>query len=49
MPWLKQWHNDMDPDYHERLGDFYAGFVGQQLAYLGLTQDDLRQWGCGPG
>ncbi len=49
VPWLKQWHNDMDPDYHERLGDFYAGFVGEQLAYLGLTQDDLRQWGCGPG
>ncbi len=44
VPWLKQWHNDVDPDYHERLGDFYAGFVGQQLAYLGLTQDDLRQW-----
>ena len=49
VPWLKQWHNDLDPDYNERLGDFYAGFVGQQLAYLGLTQDDLRQWGCGPG
>ncbi len=44
VPWLKQWHNDVDPDYHERLGDFYAGFVGQQLAYLGLTQLDLQRW-----
>ena len=23
LPWLKQWHNDIDPDYNERLGDFY--------------------------
>ena len=20
IPWLKQWHNDIDPDYHERMG-----------------------------
>jgi len=25
IPWLKQWHNDMDPEYGERMGDFYEG------------------------
>ena len=44
LPWLKQWHNDIDPDYNERLGDFYEGFVRSQLAYFGLAGDDLRHW-----
>ena len=26
-PWLKQWHNDLDPDLQLRLGDFYRDFV----------------------
>ena len=44
LPWLKQWHNDIDPEYNERLGDFYETFVSSQLAHFGLAQDDLRQW-----
>ena len=44
LPWLKQWHNDIDPEYNERLGDFYETFVQSQLAHFGLAQDDLRQW-----
>src|SRR5436189_219662 len=27
IPWLKQWHNDIDPDYHERMGDFFEIFL----------------------
>jgi hypothetical protein len=27
VPWLKQWHNDLDPTYGQRLGDFYESFV----------------------
>ena len=30
VPWLKQWHNDLDPTYGQRLGDFYASFVAGQ-------------------
>ena len=44
LPWLKQWHNDIDPEYNERLGDFYETFVQSQLAHFGLAQDDLRRW-----
>ena len=44
LPWLKQWHNDIDPEYNERLGDFYETFVQSQLAHFGLAQDDLQQW-----
>lgn len=39
---LKQWHNDIDPEYHQRLGDFYETFLRSELATLGLTEEDLR-------
>ena len=44
LPWLKQWHNDIDEKYHQRLGDLYESFVRSQLAQLDLADDDLRQW-----
>ena len=44
LPWLKQWHNDIDPDYHERMGDFFAIFLQGQLQQCGLTRDDLTRW-----
>ena len=44
LPWLKQWHNDIDEKYHQRLGDLYESFVRSQLAQLDLAEDDLRQW-----
>jgi len=44
LPWLKQWHNDIDPEYHQRLGDFYETFLRSELATLGLTEEDLRAW-----
>ena len=44
LPWLKQWHNDIDPVYHQRLGDFYETFLRSQLSTLGLTVEDLRAW-----
>lgn len=44
LPWLKQWHNDIDPEYHQRLGDFYETFLRSELATLGLTEEDLRGW-----
>ena len=44
LPWLKQWHNDLDPHFGERMGDYYAGFVDQEARSLGFTLDDLRHW-----
>jgi hypothetical protein len=44
MPWLKQWHNDIDPDYNERMGDFFDIFLQGQLQQHGLTRDDLNTW-----
>ena len=44
LPWLKQWHNEIDPEYDQRLGDFFESFLHARLSELGLTEDDLRSW-----
>lgn len=44
LPWLKQWHNEVDPTYGERMGDYYQGFVFEEARALGFTLDDLRAW-----
>jgi hypothetical protein len=44
VPWLQQWHNDVDPQFNMRLGDYFADYVAQQARALGLTVDALRAW-----
>ncbi len=44
IPWLKQWHNDLDPEFQERMGDFFETFLQGQLQLYGLTRDDLKGW-----
>ncbi len=43
-PWLKQWHNEIDPNFGERMGDYYEGFLNDQARDLGFTVADLREW-----
>lgn len=44
VPWLKQWHNELDPAHGARMGDYFEGFVQDEARGLGLTMDDLRGW-----
>lgn len=44
VPWLEQWHNDLDPVFGERMGDYYRGFVTEEARAQGFTLDDLREW-----
>ena len=44
VPWLEQWHNELDPVFGERMGDYYRGFVTEEARGLGFTLDDLRAW-----
>jgi hypothetical protein len=44
IPWLKQWHNEIDPDMGVALGEFYEGFLESEARALGLTQQALRDW-----
>ena len=43
-PWLKQWHNERDARFGERMGDYYQGFVQEEARALDWTVEDLRQW-----
>ncbi|TVR58352.1 MAG: BREX-2 system adenine-specific DNA-methyltransferase PglX [Gemmatimonadales bacterium] len=44
VPWLQQWHNEMDPVWGERMGDFFRAYVDTETQALGLTRDDLHRW-----
>ncbi len=44
LPWLKQWHNDVDPTFNERMGDFFETFLRSELQKHGLTRQDLAAW-----
>ncbi len=44
VPWLQQWHNDIDPATGQRLGDFFAEFVTTECHSLGIAPDSLAGW-----
>lgn len=43
VPWLKQWHNDLDPTYGAGMGDFFADYVVEEARLLGKTVEDLKE------
>ena len=44
VPWLKQWHNTVHPEFGERMGNYYEGFVQDEARAHGFTLDALRAW-----
>lgn len=44
LPWLVQWHNEIDPEFGQRMGEFYDGFVDEEARALGLTRESIRAW-----
>lgn len=44
LPWVLQWHNELDPSLGRRVGDAYVDFLSGQLAELGLTPEELAAW-----
>lgn len=44
VPWLEQWHNEVDPVFGERMGHYYKGFVSEEARAQGFTLDDLKSW-----
>ena len=44
IPWLKQWHNDVDPEFNMRMGDYFEDFVEQETRTLGMTVEQVRDW-----
>jgi hypothetical protein len=44
VPWLRQWHNHLDPETGVHLGDYFAEFVEEEARSLGLTLAELCAW-----
>jgi hypothetical protein len=45
IPWIRQWHNDPDPNFSgARMGDYFESFVDEEARELGLTPEQIRSW-----
>jgi hypothetical protein len=44
LPWLKQWHNEVDPEYGLRMGDYFAGFVEEEGRELRKSLEETAAW-----
>lgn len=42
LPWVKQWHNDLDPRMNARFGDFLEEFIDSQARDIGVGIDALH-------
>ena len=43
-PWLLQWHNELDPELGERLGDYFVRYTEAQCQELGFSQEEVLAW-----
>ena len=43
LPWIKQWHNDVDPAFQLRMGDFYEDFLRDEIHALGMSESDVEK------
>lgn len=43
LPWIRQWHPGIDPEFGQDLAAFYAGFLRDQLHDLNLTEADVER------
>jgi hypothetical protein len=44
MPWVRQWHNEVDDRFGESPADAYDRYLLSQQEKYGLSADDLRAW-----
>jgi hypothetical protein len=44
LPWLKQWHNEVDPEFGMAMGDYFEGFIAEEARQLGQTLPEIKAW-----
>ena len=44
LPWLEQWHHDVDPEFDQRMDEVYRAFVDEEARALGMTWDEIKAW-----
>ena len=46
LPWVKQWHPDVDSRYGQALGDIYEAFIEDRATRLGVPRGELGAVGA---
>jgi hypothetical protein len=44
LPWLKQWHNNVDPEFGMHMGDYFEGFIQEEARQMGKTLAQIKAW-----
>ena len=44
LPWIHQWHPEIDPEFGDTAGQSYQTMLENDAHELGLTLDDIRNW-----
>ena len=44
IPWLKQWHNELDPAYGTRMGDYYENYLAEEAKAIGKSVEEVMAW-----
>jgi len=44
IPWLKQWHNELDSSTGVRMGEYFESFVQDEIRELELTPASIKDW-----
>lgn len=44
LPWVKQWHNELNPEFGVGMGDYFEGFIDEEARALSLTTEAIGSW-----
>ena len=48
LPWLRQWQNQLDPEFGLKMGDYYEEYVREEAKRFGKSLADLKQLAMTP-
>ena len=44
LPWVRQYHNALDPEFGTGMGDYFEGFIEEEARDLSLTRESILNW-----
>jgi hypothetical protein len=48
LPWVRQWHADMDPTFGMSMADFCSAQLDERMTQLNVSATDLKAWRPAP-
>ena len=44
LPWLQQWHNEVDPAFGTRMGDYFKSYLAEEAKALDMSVEKVMAW-----